>query len=94
MVHTEINVDSSVAALMDADSVTIVPGYGLAVAGAAPSVAEIANKLRGMGKEVKFAVHPVAGRKTLDSNTNRHPPAATLSISRPTVNQRPSTQRC
>jgi NAD(P) transhydrogenase len=40
----------------------IVPGYGLAVAQAAGVVADIAMKLRKEGKDVKFAVHPVAGR--------------------------------
>lgn len=40
----------------------IVPGYGLAVAQAASAVADIALHLRKQGKDVKFAVHPVAGR--------------------------------
>merc|ERR1711871_82656 len=59
--HTEINVAGTVEALRDAEKVVIVPGYGLAVAQAAPAVAEIALYLRKQGKEVKFAVHPVAG---------------------------------
>merc|ERR1719399_1823774 len=60
--HTEINVSGTVEALKDAEKVVIVPGYGLAVAQAAPAVAEIALYLRDQGKDVKFAVHPVAGR--------------------------------
>ncbi len=60
--HTEINVSGTVEALRDSEKVVIVPGYGLAVAQAAPAVAEIALYLRDQGKDVKFAVHPVAGR--------------------------------
>lgn len=60
--HTEINASGTVEALRDAEKVVIVPGYGLAVAQAAPAVAEIALYLRDQGKDVKFAVHPVAGR--------------------------------
>ncbi|MEM9551925.1 MAG: NAD(P)(+) transhydrogenase (Re/Si-specific) subunit beta, partial [Pseudomonadota bacterium] len=50
------------AALNDADSVIIVPGYGMAVAQAQQSVSELTRKLRAAGKEVRFAIHPVAGR--------------------------------
>ena len=49
-------------ALRDADSVVIVPGYGMAVAQAQQSVSELVRRLRGMGKSVRFAIHPVAGR--------------------------------
>ncbi|WP_424933905.1 NAD(P)(+) transhydrogenase (Re/Si-specific) subunit beta [Amaricoccus macauensis] len=49
-------------ALKDADSVIIVPGYGMAVAQAQNSVSELTRKLRAAGKEVRFAIHPVAGR--------------------------------
>jgi H+-translocating NAD(P) transhydrogenase len=48
--------------LKNAEKIVIVPGYGLAVAQAAGVVADIALKLRKEGKDVKFAVHPVAGR--------------------------------
>ncbi|MGG7568290.1 NAD(P)(+) transhydrogenase (Re/Si-specific) subunit beta [Rhodovulum sp. DZ06] len=48
--------------LLDADSIVIVPGYGMAVAQAQQSVSELTKRLRGMGKEVRFAIHPVAGR--------------------------------
>ena len=50
------------AALNDADSIIIVPGYGMAVAQAQQSVSELTRKLRAKGKEVRFAIHPVAGR--------------------------------
>ncbi|MGO4915573.1 NAD(P)(+) transhydrogenase (Re/Si-specific) subunit beta [Pseudogemmobacter sp. W21_MBD1_M6] len=50
------------AALNDADSVVIVPGYGMAVAQAQQSVSELTRKLRAAGKTVRFAIHPVAGR--------------------------------
>jgi NAD(P) transhydrogenase subunit beta len=49
-------------ALEDADSVIIVPGYGMAVAQAQQSVSELTRKLRAQGKTVRFAIHPVAGR--------------------------------
>jgi NAD(P) transhydrogenase subunit beta len=49
-------------ALNEADSVIIVPGYGMAVAQAQQSVSELTRKLRAAGKEVRFAIHPVAGR--------------------------------
>jgi len=60
--HTEISVVDSVEALKNAERIVIVPGYGLAVAQAAAPVAEMALKLRAAGKDVRFAVHPVAGR--------------------------------
>ena len=52
-----------VASLIDtADSIVIVPGYGLAVAHAQHPVAELTRRLRDNGKQVRFAIHPVAGR--------------------------------
>jgi NAD(P) transhydrogenase subunit beta len=57
-----IDSDGVVAALEDADSVIIVPGYGMAVAQAQQSVSELTKRLRAKGKEVRFAIHPVAGR--------------------------------
>jgi NAD(P) transhydrogenase subunit beta len=48
--------------LREAKSVVIVPGYGMAVAQAQHTVYEITKKLRDMGKNVRFAIHPVAGR--------------------------------
>ncbi|MCY4301229.1 MAG: NAD(P)(+) transhydrogenase (Re/Si-specific) subunit beta [Aestuariivita sp.] len=57
-----IEADGVAAALNDADSVVIVPGYGMAVAQAQQSVSELTRKLRAGGKTVRFAIHPVAGR--------------------------------
>ncbi len=57
-----IDADGVAAALNDADSVIIVPGYGMAVAQAQGAVADLTRKLRAQGKEVRFAIHPVAGR--------------------------------
>ncbi|MED5499781.1 MAG: NAD(P)(+) transhydrogenase (Re/Si-specific) subunit beta, partial [Pseudomonadota bacterium] len=50
------------SALNDADSVIIVPGYGMAVAQAQNAVSDLVRKLRAAGKEVRFGIHPVAGR--------------------------------
>ena len=57
-----IDVDGVAAALEDADSVIIIPGYGMAVAQAQQNVAELTRRLRAKGKTVRFAIHPVAGR--------------------------------
>jgi len=57
-----IDADGVAAALEDADSLIIVPGYGMAVAQAQQSVSELTRKLRAKGKEVRFGIHPVAGR--------------------------------
>lgn len=57
-----IDADGVAAALDDADSIVIVPGYGMAVAQAQQSVSELTRKLRAAGKVVRFAIHPVAGR--------------------------------
>ena len=57
-----IDVDGVASALDDADGVIIVPGYGMAVAQAQQSVSELTRRLRAKGKEVRFAIHPVAGR--------------------------------
>nr|WP_319389896.1 Re/Si-specific NAD(P)(+) transhydrogenase subunit beta [uncultured Cohaesibacter sp.] len=57
-----IDADGVAASLEDADSVIIVPGYGMAVAQAQQNVAELTRRLRAKGKEVRFAIHPVAGR--------------------------------
>jgi len=54
--------DDIAQALKDADSIVIVPGYGMAVAQAQNAVSDLTKKLRGQGKEVRFAIHPVAGR--------------------------------
>ncbi|TDL79715.1 NAD(P)(+) transhydrogenase (Re/Si-specific) subunit beta [Palleronia sediminis] len=57
-----IDADGVATALQEADSVVIVPGYGMAVAQAQSAVAELTRKLRDEGKTVRFAIHPVAGR--------------------------------
>ena len=57
-----IDADGVATALNEADSVVIVPGYGMAVAQAQQSVSELTRKLRAAGKSVRFAIHPVAGR--------------------------------
>jgi len=57
-----IDADGVAAALEEADSVVIVPGYGMAVAQAQQSVSELTRKLRAQGKNVRFGIHPVAGR--------------------------------
>jgi len=57
-----IDAEGVVSALNEADSIVIVPGYGMAVAQAQQSVSELTRKLRAAGKSVRFAIHPVAGR--------------------------------
>ena len=57
-----IDSDGVASSLVDADSIIIIPGYGLAVAQAQQAVAELTKRLRGKGKNVRFAIHPVAGR--------------------------------
>jgi H+-translocating NAD(P) transhydrogenase subunit beta len=57
-----IDAEGVAAALNDADSIIIIPGYGMAVAQAQQSVSELTRKLRSAGKTVRFAIHPVAGR--------------------------------
>ena len=57
-----IDAEGVAAALNDADSVIIIPGYGMAVAQAQQSVSELTKRLRARGKTVRFAIHPVAGR--------------------------------
>ncbi len=57
-----IEADGVATALNEADSVIIIPGYGMAVAQAQTAVSELVKKLRAKGKNVRFAIHPVAGR--------------------------------
>ena len=59
---TEIDVDATVTMLREANSVIIVPGYGMAVAQAQHSLSEVVKLLRKAGVEVRFGIHPVAGR--------------------------------
>ncbi|MFJ4534621.1 Re/Si-specific NAD(P)(+) transhydrogenase subunit beta [Streptomyces tibetensis] len=60
--HREINAEETAELLGNATSVIITPGYGMAVAQAQYPVAELARKLRDRGVDVRFGIHPVAGR--------------------------------
>jgi len=57
-----IDADGVAAALGEADSIIIVPGYGMAVAQAQHPISELVKRLRAKGKNVRFGIHPVAGR--------------------------------
>jgi NAD(P) transhydrogenase subunit beta len=59
---TEFDVQETVDMLDEAQSIVIVPGYGMAVAQAQHSLAAVVKILLKRGKEVRFAIHPVAGR--------------------------------
>jgi NAD(P) transhydrogenase subunit beta len=61
-VHREITAEGVAELLASADSVIITPGYGMAVAQAQHGVAELTRKLRERGVDVRFGIHPVAGR--------------------------------
>jgi NAD(P) transhydrogenase subunit beta len=56
------SIEDAKAVLEDTRLVIIVPGYGMAVAQAQHAVKELANVLAAQGTDVKFAIHPVAGR--------------------------------
>ena len=60
--HREIQADDVADLLAHASSVVITPGYGMAVAQAQYPVAEMTRKLREKGVDVRFGIHPVAGR--------------------------------
>ncbi|RHW23539.1 Re/Si-specific NAD(P)(+) transhydrogenase subunit beta [Nocardioides immobilis] len=60
--HREITADECAELLADARSVIITPGYGMAVAQAQYPVAELTAQLRARGVDVRFGIHPVAGR--------------------------------
>ena len=59
---TFTDVEHTVEMLKSASSVIIVPGYGLAVANGQYAIADITTKLRAAGVNVRFGIHPVAGR--------------------------------
>lgn len=59
---TSLNHEEVANLLKEAKSVVIVPGYGMAVAKAQYPIHEMVQKLRKQGKNVRFAIHPVAGR--------------------------------
>ncbi|MGM7678648.1 Re/Si-specific NAD(P)(+) transhydrogenase subunit beta [Microbacterium sp. A94] len=60
--HREIDAESVADMLAGASTVVITPGYGMAVAQAQYPVAELTQKLRDRGVDVRFGIHPVAGR--------------------------------
>ncbi|WP_137297955.1 Re/Si-specific NAD(P)(+) transhydrogenase subunit beta [Psychromonas sp. SP041] len=60
--HNETTAQEVAASLNAAKNIIIVPGYGMAVAQAQYPVAEITKRLRAKGKNVRFGIHPVAGR--------------------------------
>ncbi|WP_231728553.1 Re/Si-specific NAD(P)(+) transhydrogenase subunit beta [Arthrobacter sp. EPSL27] len=60
--HREITAEATADMLTNASSVVITPGYGMAVAQAQYPVAELAHQLRERGVNVRFGIHPVAGR--------------------------------
>jgi len=60
--HTELNSDGVVEMMTEAKNIIIVPGYGLCVAKAQYPIAELVTALSKKGKNVRFGIHPVAGR--------------------------------
>merc|ERR1712002_1250938 len=60
--HTEWSIDQTVQSMVDSKNIIIVPGYGLAVAKGQSPVAEMVDLLKKKGKNVRFGIHPVAGR--------------------------------
>src|SRR5918998_254635 len=60
--HTEVTAEEVAELLRDARSVVITPGYGMAVAHAQYPVAELTRQLTERGVDVRFGIHPVAGR--------------------------------
>ena len=60
--HREINADGAAALLGEARNVVITPGYGMATAQAQHAVAVLTSRLKERGVNVRFGIHPVAGR--------------------------------
>jgi NAD(P) transhydrogenase subunit beta len=60
--HREITATEAAEDLLNASTVVITPGYGMAVAQAQSAVADLTSKLRAKGVDVRFGIHPVAGR--------------------------------
>jgi NAD(P) transhydrogenase subunit beta len=60
--HVEVNIEAVAEMLLAAKSVVITPGYGMAVAQAQYPVYEMTQALKAKGVNVRFAIHPVAGR--------------------------------
>jgi len=59
---TEINAESTVELIKDAQSIIVVPGYGLCVAKGQYAIADMAESAKKDGKKFRFGIHPVAGR--------------------------------
>jgi len=59
---TFTNIEQTVEMMKEAKEIIIVPGYGLAVANGQYAIAEITKELRDAGVNVRFGIHPVAGR--------------------------------
>ena len=60
--HTEVNVDGAVDTIVNSKNIIIVPGYGLAVAKAQYAIADMIDTLKKNNVNVRFGIHPVAGR--------------------------------
>lgn len=60
--HSEVFVDGAIEMIKNARNIIITPGYGLCVAKAQYPIAEMVNILKSKGKNVRFGIHPVAGR--------------------------------
>ncbi len=60
--HREITAEGAAEMLAEADELTVTPGYGMAVAQAQHPVVELTRQLRERGVNVRFCIHPIAGR--------------------------------
>ncbi|KAG1713979.1 NAD(P) transhydrogenase, mitochondrial [Nymphon striatum] len=60
--HTECNVEQAIDMIDESKNIIITPGYGLCVAKAQYPIAEMVSALKAKGKNVRFGIHPVAGR--------------------------------
>jgi len=60
--HREFSVEDAAIIMEAAQTIMVVPGYGMAVAQAQHAVKELADELEAKGKQVRYAIHPVAGR--------------------------------
>ncbi|KAM5192187.1 NAD(P) transhydrogenase, mitochondrial [Mantella aurantiaca] len=60
--HTEINLEGAVDMIKEANDIIITPGYGLCAAKAQYPIADLVKMLKEQGKNVRFGIHPVAGR--------------------------------
>ncbi|XP_061409393.1 LOW QUALITY PROTEIN: NAD(P) transhydrogenase, mitochondrial [Lethenteron reissneri] len=61
-VHTEVNLEQTVDLIKEANNIIITPGYGLCAAKAQYPIADLVKMLKDSGKNVRFGIHPVAGR--------------------------------